>query len=328
MSDTHRLGGKRATLDRVSVVVPCFNEEAVIKLFHQRLIAVLSSHFGLGYEVIYVDDGSKDSTWMILRSLALNDERIRVVRLSRNFGHQNALIAGLSHAVGNPVISIDSDLQDPPELIPALVDEWQKGSKVVSAQRNERQGETWFKRSSAALYYRLLNQISNVPITVDCGDFRLMDAEVVSELYGAAEADPYIRGLIGWLGFQECVIRYDRDRRASGSTKYTLFRMLALAKQGLMNSSSLAPKVPGLFAIVAVVGFCAALATKSKTVAGFWGTVFANSVLFSVLGQYMESILRLSGNKPAFVVSEVFSVSNTLLAPIGVGAQTELGDSV
>lgn len=328
MSDIHLRAAKRAAIDRVSVVVPCFNEEAVIKLFHQRLTGVLSSHFELGYEVIYVDDGSKDSTWRILRSLALDDERIRVVRLSRNFGHQNALIAGLSHAVGNPVITIDSDLQDPPELIPALVDEWQKGNKVVSAQRNERQGETWFKKSSAALYYRLLNRISNVPITVDCGDFRLMDAEVVSELYGAAEADPYIRGLIGWLGFQECVIRYDRDRRASGSTKYNLYRMLALAKQGFLNSSSLGPRVPGLFAIVAVAGLCLALAMKSKTFTAFWGTLFANSVLFSVLGHYLESILRLSGNKPAFVVSEVFTISNTLLEPTGIGAQTELGVSV
>jgi dolichol-phosphate mannosyltransferase len=227
------------------------------------------------------------------------------VRLSRNFGHQNALIAGLAHAVGNPVISIDSDLQDPPELIPALVEKWQQGSKVVSAQRNERQGETWFKKSSAALYYRLLNHISNVPITVDCGDFRLMDAEVVSELYGAAEADPYIRGLIGWLGFQESVVRYDRNRRASGSTKYNLLRMLALAKQGLLNSSSLAPRVPALFAVVAIGGLCPAIAMKSKTFTAFWGIILTNSILFSVLGHYMESILRISGNKPAFVVSEL-----------------------
>lgn len=306
MSSITRSRHVQHSLKKLTVVVPCFNEEAVIKLFYSRLSEVLLLLRPPAYEIIFVDDGSTDATPKILRSIAMNNTNIVLLRLSRNFGHQNALLAGLSHRTGNAVVTIDADLQDPPELIPELISEWEQGSKVVNAQRRTRAGETWFKLWSASLYYKLVNTLSSVPITADCGDYRLMDGEVAVELCAAAEADPYIRGLVGWLGYSETVVGYDRRSRAAGSTKYTLLRMLAFARQGVLSSSALAQKIPLCMTGVAGFGLILSLLSRSETRLNLWIGVFVNSFILTVMGQYLNLIQRNSGNKPAFIIDEVF----------------------
>jgi len=196
----------------VSVVVPCLNEQEVLCETNRRLCAVLGQ-MGPKFEIVYVDDGSTDSTPEILRQMAARDERIRVVRFSRNFGHQMAITAGLEHASGDAVVVIDADLQDPPEVILQLVDKWMEGYDVAYGVRAERDGETAFKLWTAKTFYRFINRLSETPIPLDTGDFRLMDRRVVQALLEMPERDRFVRGMVSWLGFSQIAVPY-RERRA------------------------------------------------------------------------------------------------------------------
>lgn len=228
-----------------SVVVPCFNEEEVVRETHKRLRAALAE-IGLACEVIYIDDGSADKTLEILLELQNDDADMRVVALSRNFGHQVAVTAGLEHCTGDVIGIIDADLQDPPEVFAEMLAEWRKGADVVYAVRAERAGETAFKTWSAKRFYRFINAISDVDIPLDTGDFRLMDRCAVDALLAMPERDRFIRGMVAWVGFKQVPLYYQRAPRFAGETKYPLKRMLRFASDGLLSFSL----VPMRFAIL------------------------------------------------------------------------------
>lgn len=223
----------------LSIVVPLYNEAGIIATFHQRLTAVLDT-LSLASEIIYVNDGSVDTSVTLLQSLKIKDPRIGIVDLSRNFGKEIALSAGLDHTHGDAVIVIDADLQDPPELIPKLIEQWQQGYDVVFAKRISRAGESWAKKSSAQLFYRLLGKISSIQIPVDTGDFRLLSRRTVEALRHLRETHRYMKGLFSWVGFPQIAVPYERDARFGGESKFNYWKLWNLAIEGI-TSFSIAP---------------------------------------------------------------------------------------
>jgi polyisoprenyl-phosphate glycosyltransferase len=223
----------------ITVIVPCFNEDVVLPETTRRLTASLE-RIGRSFEIVFVDDGSRDHTPRILADLHASDPRIRVVRLSRNFGHQIAISAGLEYARGAAVVLIDADLQDPPEVISEMVALWRQGHDVVYGTRRNREGETTFKTLTAKWFYRFINRLSDVPIPLDSGDFRLLDRKVVEAVLAMPERDRFVRGMVSWAGFRQVSVSYDRAPRHAGDSKYTLFRMARFAADGIL-SFSIAP---------------------------------------------------------------------------------------
>lgn len=220
----------------LSIVVPIYNEEALIDDLYDRLVAA-ASKCSTSFELVFVNDGSTDTSIAKLMALAQKDERVFYVNFSRNFGHQIAVSAGLEYCKGQSVVIIDGDLQDPPELIPELYAELQKGYQVVYAKRRKRKGETVFKRWTAKLFYRMLNRMTAFDIPLDTGDFRIIDRQVVDALNAMPEQNKFIRGQIAWLGFSQSEVLYDRDKRDAGKTGYSLSKMLNLALDGITSFS-------------------------------------------------------------------------------------------
>lgn len=228
----------RAQSPLLSLVLPCLNESDVIAMTYQRLIRA-AGQWDVSVEIIFVDDGSQDDTWAKIESLSRQDPRIRGVKLSRNFGHQAALGAGLSAARGDAVVTLDADLQDPPELIGEMLDKWREGYDVVYARRNRREGESAFKRLACKVFYRILDRFNRVSIPRDTGDFALLDARLVQTLLGFREHGLFWRGLRCWSGYRHTAVHFDRPGRAGGQTKYTLGKLFALATDGLLSFSTL-----------------------------------------------------------------------------------------
>ncbi|HEX6984151.1 MAG TPA: glycosyltransferase family 2 protein [Planctomycetaceae bacterium] len=301
----------------LSVVVPCFNEQEVLRETHRRLSAALRG-LRVDYEIVYVDDGSRDETPAILRELQSSDGRVRVVRFSRNFGHQVAVTAGMDHAAGDAVVLIDADLQDPPEVIADLLARWRDGYDVAYGRRTEREGETAFKRATASLFYRVLRALTPVDIPSDTGDFRLMDRAVVEALRRMPEQDRFVRGMVSWVGFRQTAVPYRREARFAGVSKYPVRRMLRLASDAIVSFSplplrlasyaGLATIAAGLLATAAVLGFAAA--TRSLPTAAAVGLAVAlvlGGVQLSaigLLGEYVSRIYRQVQGRPLYVVRE------------------------
>jgi dolichol-phosphate mannosyltransferase len=226
--------GEPRELTLVSVVAPVYNEDATIDEFHARVCAALGA---LPFELVLVDDGSTDGTPMKLEALAANDPRVRVVYLSRNFGHQTALTAGLDHACGNAVVMIDADLQDPPELISTMLDHWRAGCDVVYAVREQRSGESRFKLSTARWFYRLFDKLAQVELQHNSGDFRLLDRRALDALLSMRERNRFLRGMTVWVGYTQAAVPYHRDSRYAGETKYTLPKMLRFSLDAISSFS-------------------------------------------------------------------------------------------
>jgi glycosyltransferase involved in cell wall biosynthesis len=224
-------------LELLSVVAPAYNEEATIEAFYSRVTAALE---GIPFELVLVDDGSTDRTRALLERLADLDDRVRVVLLSRNFGHQTALTAGLDHARGNAVVMLDADLQDPPELIPRMLEHWRNGSHVVYAVREAREGETKFKLATARWFYKLFDKLAQVEMPHQAADFRLLDRQALDALLSMRERSRFLRGMTVWVGYTQTAVPYKRDARYAGETKYSLGRMLRLSFDA-MTSFSHAP---------------------------------------------------------------------------------------
>lgn len=220
----------------LSVVGPVFNEERALPVFHSRLLATLRD-MGVPFEIIYVDDGSRDGTPELLRRLRAEEPRVKVVEFSRNFGHQFAITAGMDHASGSACVIIDTDGQDPPELIPKLYALWREGGEVVYAVRTAREGESRFKKLTAALFYRLMRRITRVDIPLDTGDFRLVDRKVLDVLSRLRESHRFMRGLTCWAGFKQSRVEYPRAGRLAGTTNYPFWKMLAFATDGITSFS-------------------------------------------------------------------------------------------
>ena len=228
---------RAADAPALSLVVPVFNEREVLPELYRRATAVLSQ-LGLTYELILVNDGSTDGSWDVIRSLALADTRVKAIGLTRNFGHQPAITAGLHAARGKTVVFMDADLQDPPELIPALYAKHREGHDVVFAQRRAREGETLWKRATASAFYRIMRRMTALEMPLDTGDFRLLSRRVADDLCRLREYNPFIRGLVTWVGYSQTGVLYDREPRYKGRTKFSTARMISFALDGITSFSS------------------------------------------------------------------------------------------
>lgn len=308
----------------LSVVIPVFNEEEVLMSSYERLVAVMR-RLTANFELIFVNDGSTDGTRSILNHLRELDAHVRVIHFSRNFGHQIAITAGVDYASGAGVVVIDADLQDPPELIPAMVEKWRAGYQVVYAKRLIRKGESFFKKFSAKVFYRALEKLSDTPIPVDTGDFRLMDRKVCRALRQVEEKNPFVRGQVSWLGFKQTEIEYERDERLYGTTKYPLRKMIKLSIDGITSFSYLPLKLATYLGVtVAACGFFYmffALFQKlftTATVPGWASIVIIQLIFFGIvllvlgmIGEYIGRMYEEVKHRPLYVIDEAsgFDVS-------------------
>jgi dolichol-phosphate mannosyltransferase len=301
----------------LSVVVPCFNEEDVIRQTHARLTDALQKT-DLDYEIVYVNDGSRDNTLRVLRELGAEDGHVRVVSFSRNFGHQVAVTAGVDFATGDAVVLIDADLQDPPELIHDMVQMWRDGYQVVYGTRESRRGESAFKLLTAKYFYRFINSISDVEIPLDTGDFRLMDRRVVDVLKNMPERDRFLRGMVSWIGFRQIPLPYDRGHRAAGGTKYPLRKMMRFAADGIVSFSLVPLRLATLcgFLAAAMMAVAIVYALILRVFTGIWvpgWTLTFIAITFiggmtllclGIVGEYVGRIYRELKRRPLYVVDE------------------------
>ena len=309
----------------ISVVVPVFNEAEGIAAFHARTARALDAIPDSHWELVYVDDGSRDASASLLRGFAEADTRVRVVKLSRNFGHQIAITAGMDHAGGDCAVVIDADLQDPPEVIAELVDAWRKGFDVVYAVRNRRPGESRMKLATAAAFYRILHRIVGIDIPVDAGDFRLLSRRVLDELGRMREKDRFIRGLVSWIGFRQTGVSYDREERVAGETKFAYGKMLQFALDGITSFSSLPLRLATWLGwITSAFAFLYILTLPIQwlngiTVAGF-PTIMAallflggvQLICLGIVGEYLGRVFNEVKPRPLYLVDEVVGGVDTV----------------
>ncbi|MFO1217416.1 MAG: glycosyltransferase family 2 protein [Burkholderiaceae bacterium] len=316
----------------LSVVVPAYNEQEVLPEFHRRLSAVLARLQG-NCEVVYINDGSRDRTMEVMRSLRAQDQRVSIVDLSRNFGKEIALTAGLDHAAGDAVVVIDADLQDPPELIPELIAQWQSGFDVVFARRTARDGETLFKKATASAFYRLIQRVSRVEIPADTGDFRLLSRRAVDALKQLREQHRFMKGLFAWIGFPQKAVPYRRDARFAGDTKWNYWKLWNFAIEGF-TSFTIAPLKIATYVgvLVALVSFVFAAWIIYKTIAFgdpvrgypslivvvlFLGGVQLLSI--GVMGEYLGRLFDESKRRPLYFLN-TYAPAVSLSAAGGKGA--------
>jgi glycosyltransferase involved in cell wall biosynthesis len=314
----------------VSLVVPVFNERAMLPLFFDRLLPVLAK-LKLRYEIMLVDDGSEDGSAGYIHNEIKRTPGLRLVKLSRNFGQEAAVTAGLEHAKGDAVIVLDADLQDPPEQIPDMIDCWQSGADVVLMQRRSRAGETAFKRWSAHFFYRLLNRTSRTDIPVDTGDFRLMSRKAVDAVSSLNERNRYMKGLFAWIGMPTRVIQYDRESRAAGETKWDYPGLIGLALEGL-TSFSVSPlrwaTIIGLFAasIGALFGLWIVIKALmlGDATSGYPSLVAIISFLggiqllsIGIVGEYVGKTYMETKQRPVYLIDEVMESPVGVSQPIG-----------
>lgn len=311
---------RRVTADHpvYSIVAPVYNEEALVAEFCRRTIAAMEP-LGEPFEIVLVNDGSRDNSPKIIRELHNNDPRIKVVNFSKNFGHQIAITAGMDYARGDAVVVIDSDLQDPPEVIPEMIKKWKEGFQVVYGVRGEREGETAFKLATASIFYRLIRKITSVDIPLDAGDFRLMDRKVVNALNQMREQKRFMRGLSVWVGFNQTGITYKRDARKAGETKYPLRKMIRFALDGITAFSYLPLQLATYFGF-ATAGlsllFLIVVVVLRLTGSGesFYGqasslvsVLFLGSVqliFLGIIGEYLGRIYDEVKRRPLYIVAE------------------------
>jgi polyisoprenyl-phosphate glycosyltransferase len=304
--------GSERRLTLLSVVAPMLNEEEIAETFYSRVCSALE---GLPFELVIVDDGSTDGTPDVLDRLASNDPRLRVITLSRSFGHQTALTAGLDHARGDAVVMLDADLQDPPEVIPKLVDQWLRGVDVVYAVRQSRAGESTFKLATARGFYRLMSKLSSIELQQDAGDFRLLDRGPLQALLAMRERNRYLRGMTVWVGFTQAAVPYERDARYAGKTKYTLRKMLRFSLDAISSFShvplQLATLLGFLISAVAFAMIPVILALKifGEYLPGFSTITIAilllggvQMITLGILGEYVGRIYDEVKGRPLYLV--------------------------
>ena len=318
----------------VSVVVPVFNEEDVLPAFHRRLVSALASIQG-GWEVVYVDDGSSDATGRLLKELQVIEPAVGFARLSRNFGKEAAMSAGLRLANGNAVVLIDADLQDPPELIPQMVAAWNQGADVVNMRRSSREGETWLKKATAYGFYRVINRLSEVPIPEDVGDFRLLSRRAADALNQLPERNRFMKGLFAWIGYAQVTLDYDRQPRAAGSTKWHYRKLWNFALEGITGFSIAPLKLATYAGFASAVGaflyalnFLIKTLTVGEPVRGF-PTLIVTILLLGglqlmatgILGEYLGRLFMESKRRPLYLIDDYRPARHSALQSVS-GRQT------
>ena len=306
-------------MKKVSVVIPMYYEEEVANECYNRLSGVLKKIENYEYEIIFVNDGSKDKTLEILETIAKEDKNVKIISFSRNFGHQCAVTAGLQYVTGDAIVIIDADLQDPPELIPDMLKLWEEGNEVIYGKRKTREGETKFKLLTAKMFYKTLNALSDVEIPKDTGDFRLVDKKVVDVVNSMPEHNKFLRGLFSWVGFEQKAFEYERKERFAGKTKYPLKKMLKLASDGIIGFSTKPLKLVGglgIFSIVlsfmiliyAILSFM----FKWNNLTPGWTSIivtvtfFCGTILISLwmIGEYMARIYDECKARPQYIIKK------------------------
>lgn len=303
----------------LSVIIPCYNEELVVQETYKRLTGVLKQS-GRDYELVFINDGSRDSTFELLSRLAQEDSAVKIINFARNFGHQCAVTAGINHCNGDLAVIIDADLQDPPEVILDMLEIQEKESaNVVYGVRKSREGESWFKLVTAKWFYRILNKLSDVQFPVDTGDFRLIDRQIIDQFNKLHEKNKYIRGLISWMGYKQVPCYYERKERFAGETKYPLKKMLKFATTGLLAFSKKPLKLAewiGVFSVIvslvyALIILIIKLIHPTSFVVGWTSiiliTIFFGGVqLFSVgiLGEYIGNLFDEAKDRPEYIVKD------------------------
>ena len=302
----------------VTIIVPCYNEESNIDLLYDRLKKLTDSLPNYEFQILLVNDGSKDNTLFKMQELHETDKTVSYLSLSRNFGKENAMLAGLDYAEGDAVILMDADLQDPPELIPQMLAEWENGYDDVYARRRSRAGETWLKKATAHWYYRILRKFADIDIPADVGDFRLLDRQAVDALCSLRERQRYTKGLFSWIGYNKKELLFDRDPRAAGNSKMNFFKLFSLAVDGI-TSFSVAPlrlaSVLGL--IISTVAFLYLLFVIIKTllfgdpVAGYPSMISIilfmggiQLIVLGIIGEYVGRIFNEAKGRPEYLVNE------------------------
>lgn len=324
LKDADESEGQPLKTQVLSLVIPCYNEEEVIAETMKRLKDFCAGLANLDVELIFIDDGSRDRTREFLKGFAAEDRRIKLIGFARNFGHQIAVTAGVDAASGDAVVIIDADLQDPPEVIHEMVAKWREGYDVVYGTRTERPGESAFKIATARGFYRLLNRLSDVPIPLDTGDFRLISRNVVDTLRAMPERDRFVRGMVSWVGFKQTALPYKRAQRFAGESKYPLRKMLRFATDGILSFSTkplqMSVAMGMICASLALLGILYALFSRLFTDAWVEGwTALMIAVLFiggvelisvGILGEYIGRIYHEIKNRPLYIVQEYLGFSH------------------
>lgn len=324
-------------IPRISVVVPCYNERQCLDELYRRLTTVCHELVDENYEIILVNDGSRDSTWQSIAALAACDPHIAGVNLSRNYGHQIALTAGLDCCCGERILIIDADLQDPPELLGVMIKLMEQGADVVYGQRRARAGETFFKKASAKLFYRLLQRLTDVDIPVDTGDFRLMSRRALDALLAMPEKYRFIRGMVSWIGFEQVPLAYERAERHSGGSNYPLKTMISFAFDAITGFSirplRLATMGGVLLAMPALLllGYALYSWLVEDTVQG-WTSLMAvvlilgsaQMLLIGVIGEYLGRLYMESKNRPLYIVKDI--VNSNQSSGLGNNRYKEITD--
>lgn len=310
---------------KVSVIIPVYNEELVLEECYVRVSKVLYSlrDKDYDYEIIFVNDGSKDKTLQMLEDIAKDDKKVKVLSFSKNFGHQAAVTAGLKYVTGDATVIMDSDLQDPPELIPDMLILWSQGNDVIYGKRKKREGESPFKLFTAKAFYNTLNALSDVEIPKDTGDFRLVDKKVVDVINSLPEHNKFLRGLFSWVGFKQKEFEYERKERFAGKTKYPLKKMLKLAGDGIISFSNKPLKIVGGIGMVSVVISLIILIYAIVSFACKWGnltagwtsimitmTFLGGIILISLwmMGEYIARIYDETKQRPQFIVDRTINI--------------------
>lgn len=302
---------------RYSIIVPLYNEELVIEETYKRLTEVMA-RTGEAYELVFVNDGSRDKTEQLAKRIIEKDKRVCLINFSRNFGHQTAISAGMDNARGQAVVVIDADLQDPPEVILQMIEKWKEGYDVVYGKRLARKGETVFKKVTAKVFYRFLSSLTNIDIPTDTGDFRLIDRKVCDAMKTIKEKNRYIRGLVSWVGFKQTSVEYVREERFAGETKYPLKKMLKFASDAVTSFSDKPLRIAAYLGnTISIVSFLYLLyvVIRKLTVGDFgegWASIVAISLFFNgvvlvvlgIIGEYIGRIYDECKNRPLYIIDE------------------------
>ena len=307
------------TMKKISILVPAYNEEAVLKKLFVRLAKLADATKDYDFEFFFVNDGSHDKTLEIIKDYAEIDERVSYLNFSRNFGKEIGMIAGLDHVSGDATVIIDADLQDPPELIPEMIMWWEQGYDDVYARRSSRRGESWLKKITSKLFYRTLQSITRIPIQKDTGDFRLLDRRAVEALKQIRESQRYTKGYFSWIGFKKKEITYERDSRAAGKTHYNYFKLANLAVEGIVSFSTAPLRLATIVGtVVAVATFIYLVYIVVRTIvfgtnlAGYPSTIAvilflggAQLLSLGIIGEYVGRIFNETKDRPLYLIEEL-----------------------
>lgn len=313
----------------ISIVVPMYFEEKVVEECYKRLTQVAAQN-RLNYELMFVNDGSTDGTLQMLEDIARSDSHVKVISFSRNFGHQIAVTAGIDKANGDAIVIIDADLQDPPELIPEMIKLWKQGYDVVYGKRKNRDGESWFKLTTAKYFYKFLDKMSNIKIPVDTGDFRLIDRKVVEVLKRMPEHNRFLRGMASWVGFKQIPLEYERKERFAGETKYPFKKMIKFALDGIFSFSvkplklvEFSGSISIIIAIAIILYYLASPFLGFKNLALNWAlllsllSLIGGFQLFSIgiIGEYIARIYDESKGRPLYIIDKEINLDAAYIAP-------------